>query len=344
MYSLGQLASLVGAKLIGDPEVRIASIAGLDQATENDISFLSSAKFRRYLKSSRAAAVIVSEADIDAVRGNALVVADPYLCFARVTALLYPEPALQPGVDATACVDSNCDIDSSAQIAAQAVIGPGCQIGKDVYIGPGCVLENNVSIGEGTRLVANVTVRKACRIGKRCILHPGAVIGADGFGFANEKGKWIKIAQIGTVVIGDDVEVGANTTIDRGALGDTVIADGVKLDNLIQVAHNVKIGEHTAIAAQTGIAGSTEIGSYCAIGGKVGIVGHLKITDRVTVTAMSLVTNSISEPGSYSSGVPAHPSGSWHRNFARIKKLDNMAKRLKRVEMRLDQESNKSQE
>jgi len=344
MYTLGQLAELLGAQLRGDKKVRISSAAGLDQAGDADLTFLGSIKFRHFLKSSKAAAIIVTAADADEVKGNALIVDNPYLCFAKALSLLYPEPDLVHGVHDSAVVDNDSHIASTAQIAANVYIAANCQIADEVFIGPGCVIEEGVSIGHATRLVANVTVRKHCQIGKNGIIHPGVVIGGDGFGFANEKGRWIKIAQIGKVVIGNDVEIGANTTIDRGAMGDTVISDGVKLDNLIQIAHNVKIGAHTAIAAQTGIAGSTVIGSYCAIGGQVGIVGHLQIADKVTITATSLVSQSILEPGSYSSGTPLQPTRHWHRNFARFKKLDNMAKRLNEVEMRLNQELNKSKE
>lgn len=344
MITLGKLASLLGVEWVGDENTPIRSVAGLDHAGKSDLTFLGSAKFRHHLKTSQAAAIIVKSSDVADVPGNALISENPYLCFAKALAFLYPEAPLESGIHPSAVVDASCDIAASAQICANVCIAANCQIADDVYIGPGCVIESGVSIGPATRLLANVSIGKGCRIGTRGVIHPGAVIGADGFGFANENGRWIKIAQIGSVLIGDDVEIGANTTIDRGAIGDTVIANGVKLDNLIQIAHNVKIGENTAIAAQTGIAGSTVIGSYCAIGGQVGIVGHLKIADRVTITATSLVSQSITESGSYSSGTPLQPTRNWHRNFARFKKLDNMAKRLNEVEMRLNQELNKSQE
>jgi len=344
MFTLGQLAGLLGATLKGDESVEIYSLAGLDQAGESDLTFLGSSKFRHHLKNCRAAAVIVKADDAELVSGNALVVDNPYLCFAKALSLFHPLPAVVGGKHPSAVVDDSCRIAETAQISANVVIAANCQIADGVFIGPGCVLENGVSIGKNTRLVANVTVCHDCQIGDNGIIHPGAVIGADGFGFANDKGRWIKIAQIGKVIIGDDVEIGANTTIDRGAMGDTIIGNGVKLDNLIQIAHNVKIGDHTAIAGQAGVAGSAEIGSYCAIGGQVGVVGHINITDKVTITATSFVTQSISEPGSYSSGVPLEPTRNWHRNFARFKKLDNMAKRLNDVEMRLNQETNKLKE
>ena len=344
MYKLGQLAALLNAKLVGDENAEIRSVAGLDHAGEFDLTFLGSAKFRRFVKTSKAGAIIVSEANAGAVPGNKLIADNPYLCFARAVAVLNPEPALVAGCHPSAVVDKSSVIAATAQIGANVYIAANCQIADDVYIGAGCVIEEGVTIAKSTRLLANVTVCKYCQIGANGIIHPGVVIGADGFGFANDAGRWIKIAQIGKVVIGDDVEIGANTTIDRGALSDTVIGNGVKLDNLIQIGHNVKIGEHTAIAAQTGIAGSTTIGSYCAIGGQVGIVGHIEIVDRVIITATSWVAQSISEPGSYSSGTPLEPTRNWHRNFARFKKLDNMAKRLNEVEMRLNQDLNKSKE
>jgi len=344
MYTLEQLAERLGVAYVGDKNTQLHSVAGLDQAGASDLTFLGSSKFRHYLKSSKAGAIIVRPADADQVEGNALIADNPYLCFAKALSVMFPEPVLVAGTHASAVVNSKCRIAKQVQIEAHVYIGPDCEIADDVYIGPGCVIEEGVKIGKGSRLIANVTIRKFCEIGCRAIIHPGAVIGADGFGFVNDAGRWIKIAQIGKVVIGDDVEIGANTTIDRGAIGDTVIGDGVKLDNLIQVAHNVKIGESTAIAAQTGIAGSTKIGSHCAIGGQVGIVGHIQIADKVTITAKSLVSQSIKESGSYSSGTPLEPTRNWHRNFARYKKLDNMAKRLKDVEMRLSQESNHSKE
>jgi len=344
MYTLEQLATLLGAQLKGDKDIQIHSLAGLDQAGESDLTFLGSSKFRQHLKSCKAAAVIVRAADAEAVSGNALIVDNPYLCFAKALSLFYPTPIAKGGIHPSAVVDDSSDIAASAQIAANVTVAANCQIADGVYIGPGCVIEEGVVIGKNTRLDANVTICKNSRIGMNSIIHPGVVIGSDGFGFANDNGRWIKIAQIGRAIIGDDVEIGANTTIDCGAMGDTVIGNGVKLDNLIQVGHNVKIGEHTAIAAQTGIAGSTVIGSYCAIGGQVGIVGHLTIADKVTITATTWVTQSILEAGSYSSGTPMEPTRNWHRNYARFKKLDNMAKRLNEVEMRLNQETNKSKE
>ena len=247
-----------------------------------------------------------------------------------------PERQFERGIHASATVAKDARVHPEAHIGAQCSIARGADIGPRAYVGPGCVVEENASIGEDTRLVANVTLCKYVRIGKRAILHPGVVIGADGFGIANDNGVWVKVPQIGSVVIGDDVEIGANTTIDRGALENTVIEDGVKLDNLIQVGHNVHIGAHTAVAACVAIGGSARIGKRCAIGGAASIGGHLEIADDVHLTATSAVPNSIKEAGVFSSGVPIiQENKAWKKNVARIRHLDEIARRLRAVEKRL---------
>jgi UDP-3-O-[3-hydroxymyristoyl] glucosamine N-acyltransferase len=249
---------------------------------------------------------------------------------------LYSEDDFCPGIHASAVVDATSQIHAEAAVAANCVIEAGAVVAADCQIGPGCVIGKNVTIGAGSRLHANVTLCHDVQIGCRVILHPGVVIGADGFGLADNNGEWVKVPQIGTAIIANDVEVGANTTIDRGAVGDTLIGNGVKLDNLIQIGHNVQIGEHTAIAACTAVAGSARIGKHCAIGGCVGIVGHLEIADNVTITGMSHVSQAIPHKGVYSSGTPLEENAKWHRNFIRLKQLDDMARRLKKLEKQLD--------
>lgn len=329
---LDELASHIGAELRGDGNKRIQRVATLTQAGAGDISFLANARYKKQLRTTAAGAVIVSPQYAEECPVDALLARDPYVAYAKVAALLNPRPSFEPGVHATAVVDP------SAQLGAGVFLGPQCVVGKDVevgegtYIGPGCILEEGVRIGPQGHLVARVTLCHGTQLGARSLVHPGVVIGSDGFGQANEKGRWIKVPQLGRVIIGDDVEIGANTTIDRGALEDTRIEDGVRLDNLIQVAHNVVIGAHTAIAACAGIAGSAKIGRHCAIGGGAGIAGHLEIADGVQVTAMSLITHSIREAGVYSSGVPFQENHLWQRNCVRFKQLDDMARRLKSLE------------
>lgn len=334
--TLGEIAARFGAELHGDPDCPVRRVAALDRAGEGDVSFLSSKRFRPHLANTRASAVILAADMRDACPVNALVTRDPYLLFARVASLLHPAPAPVPGIHPTAVIGEGCEIGAGASVGANAVIGDGARIGARVSIGAGSVVGAGVEIGADSVLAANVTVYPSVRIGARVLLHSGAVIGADGFGFANDRGSWVKIPQLGGVVIGDDVEIGANTTVDRGALGDTVIEEGAKLDNLVQIAHNVRIGAHTAIAGCVGIAGSTTIGKRCAIGGGAGISGHLRIADDVHLTGTTFVTQSISEKGVYSSGAPFEPASSWRRNYLRMRQLDDMARRIARLEASLD--------
>jgi UDP-3-O-[3-hydroxymyristoyl] glucosamine N-acyltransferase len=335
VLTLRELADRLGAELRGDPGCKIHRIGSLQTAGAGDISFLSNPHLRDLLTTCAASAVIVAPADAGALRGNGLIAQNPHAAFARVAAWLHPEPAAAPGVHPSAVVDPGARVHAQAWVGPQAVIEAGARIGAGCQIGPGCFVGRDASIGDGSRLVANVTICHQTQLGRNVIVHPGAVIGADGFGLADDQGRWLKVPQIGRVVIGDEVEIGANTTIDRGAIEDTVIGHGVKLDNLIQIAHNVQIGDHTAIAACTGIAGSTRIGRHCAIGGGVGIVGHLEIADNVTVTATSFVSQSIPAAGVYSSGTPLEENARWHRNYVRVKQLDDMAQRLRRLEKRM---------
>lgn len=337
-HSLRELAAAVGADCVGDADVQIDRIAPIQSAGLGAISFISNTRYRRYLKETKASAVIISPELAEESPVPALLSDNPYLAYARVAAMLYPEPAVSPGVHPTAVVAPDAEVAADAHVGPHCVIGEGCRIGAGTVIGPGSVIEHDVAIGEGTRLVARVTVCHGSRIGARCLLHPGVVIGSDGFGMANDGGRWEKIPQVGRTVLGNDVEIGANTTVDRGALEDTVIEEGVKLDNQIQVAHNVRIGAHTAVAGCVGIAGSTRIGRHCAIGGGVGIVGHLEIADNVTVTAMSLVTKSIRKAGVYSSGTPLLPNAEWQKNTVRFSRLDELARRIMALEKQLKEQ------
>ena len=333
--TLGQLAEHVGGHVHGNADCKINGVATLLNAKPGDISFLANPRYSRYLSATAASAVIVDGSFITACPTNALVVTDPYLSYARIAALMNPPETLSPGRHPTAVVSDGSRIDATAWIGPQCVIEEGVEIGAQVMVGPGCFIGRGSCIGAGSQLVANVTICHGTRLGQRVILHPGVVIGSDGFGLANDEEGWVKVPQLGGVIIGNDVEIGANTTVDRGTLDDTVIEDGVKLDNQIQVAHNVYIGAHTAIAGCTGIAGSARIGSHCIIGGGVGIVGHTEIADNVHITGMSFVAHSIRKPGVYSSGTPLEANHDWRRNYARFHHLDDMARRLRRVEAAL---------
>ncbi|PVV07934.1 MAG: UDP-3-O-(3-hydroxymyristoyl)glucosamine N-acyltransferase [gamma proteobacterium symbiont of Ctena orbiculata] len=327
--SLGDLADAVGAKLLGDQKTTITGVGTLQGAKPGEISFLSNPAYRRYLSTTQASAVILYEKDAADCPVSALVSDNPYLAYAKVAEKLFPHETFTPGVDVTAVVAGSSSIDSGAWIGPCSVIGEGVRIESGVYIGPGCVVEDNCRIGADTRLVANVTLCHDTRLGERCLIHPGAVLGADGFGLANDEGDWLKVPQLGRVWVGDDVEIGANTTIDRGALEDTILHDGVKLDNLIQIAHNVEIGRSTAMAGCSAVAGSTKIGSHCTIGGQTGLVGHLTIGDNVHFSAATLVTRSFREAGYYSGNLPAMENGAWKRVVARLRNLESMAKRMK---------------
>ena len=334
--TLGEIADLIGAELDGDPATLISGVATLINAEEGHISFLSNRRYRSHLESTRASAVILAGEDKSACPVSSLVVGNPYLSYARVVSFLYPEPAFTPGVHELASVSATASIHPGAGIGAHAHIGDNVKIHENVFIGPGCVLEEDVSVGSNCRLTANVTLCRGTILGERVRIHPGVVLGADGFGIANDGGQWLKIPQLGKVVIGNDVEIGANTTIDRGALEDTVIEDGVKIDNQVQIGHNVTIGAHTAIAGCVGIAGSTHIGRRCMIGGGAGISGHIEIGDDVIITAFSGVANSLAGPGVYSGAMASTDNKTWRKNIARFKHLDELARRLKRLEEKFD--------
>ena len=329
---LGQLAEFLGATLRGDGDKAISGLATLQEAGPGQVSFLANPQYRKYLVDTQASALLLKPADADHYVGDALLVPDPYLAYARISHLFDPKPKACAGVHPTAVIAADAQVDPAASVGAFAVIESGAQIAANVTIGAHCFIGARCEIGEGGWLAPRVTLYHDVRIGKRVVIQSGAVLGGEGFGFANEKGVWQKIAQIGGVLIGDDVEIGVNTAIDRGALADTRIGNGVKLDNQIQIAHNVQIGDHTAMAACVGISGSTRIGKHCMLAGGVGLVGHIDICDGVFITGMTMVTHSITEPGSYSSGTAMQPAAEWRKSAARLRKIDDMARRLQKVE------------
>ena len=329
---LDELAAHLGVPFRGDPRVRVSRVRDLPGAEPDCLAFLGDLKYRSDLPNTRAGVVILREQDADACPAAVLISPNPYLTFARAARLLYPRPPIQGGVHASAVVDPSARVDPSAWIGPTSVVEAGAWIGPRVFVGPGCILGEGVRVDEDSRLVARVTLCARTQVGKRALLHPGAVVGRSGFGFAKDGERWFRIPQVGRAVLGDDVEIGANTTVDRGAIEDTLIGDGVKLDNQIQIGHNVIIGENTAMAANTGISGSSRIGRNCTISGAVGMAGHLVIGDNVHFTGMAMVTRSFTEPGSYSSGIPAMPSGEWRRNVARFRHLDELSRRLKQLE------------
>ncbi len=331
-YSLREITGRLGGEVAGDPSVKVGQVATLEAAAPGDIAFLANERYLPQLKATRAGAVILGESARDATRLPRIVCANPYAYFARVSSLFNPERAAQPGTHPSAVVDATATVAGDAEVGPCAVIGRGARIGAGCVVGAGCYLGDGVTVGGGTRLHPNVTVYHDCVIGEHVILHSGVVIGADGFGIAKEEGKWLKIPQIGRVVIGNDVEIGANTTVDRGALDDTVIEDGVKLDNQIQVAHNVRIGANTAIAACVGIAGSARIGRNCTIGGASGIFGHTTIADGVTISTYTLITKSIDKPGTYTGAYPFEPHADWRKNAVQLRHLAELADRVRVLE------------
>ncbi len=330
--TLGQIAARFGLVLRGDPDALIERVAPLEDAGPGALSFLADPRHRRHLDATGATAVVVDAASAGACPGNALIAENPRAAYARIAAWMFPEPALQAGVHPSAVVGEGASLGPGVEVGAQAVVGTGARIGARALVGAGSVVGAGASIGEDTRLAARVTLYPGVSIGRRCLVHAGVVIGADGFGIAQDRDGWVKVPQLGSVVIGDDVEIGANTTIDRGAIGDTVIEDGVKLDNQIQVGHNVRIGAHTAIAACTGISGSTIIGKRCLISGQVGFTGHLTLADDVVVLGQSMVSHSIERAGVYSSSIPVSEAGPWRRIVARLRHLDELFDRVRRLE------------
>jgi len=336
-YTLGAIVERLGGELVGDAAVVVRQVAPLSSAQSWHISFLTNPKYRRQLQNCGAGAVIMGIAERDATDLPRILSDNPYAYFAKVSALLNPRHSEVPGIHPTAIVDQTASIPVSATIGAFAFVGAGVKVGERAVIGSGCHLGTDVEIGDDSLFYPQVVVYHGCVIGKRAILHSGAVIGADGFGIAMENGCWIKVPQIGRVVIGDDVEIGANTTVDRGALDDTIIEDDVKLDNQIQVAHNVHIGAHSAIAGCVGIAGSAKIGKYCTVGGSGMILGHLEIADRVNISAGTLVTKSIAKAGTYTSVMPFSVHQDWLKNAAHLRHLDKMAEKLSELEKKISE-------
>lgn len=331
-FPLSELVQRLGAELKGSGDIMISGLAALPEAREGDISFLSNSGYQAILESSQASAVVVRQQDASMVSCAAVIVDDPYLAYARLSQWFDNRPVPDATVHPSASVDPSARLGGQVSVAANAVIGKNVVIGDETEVGAGCFIGDNTVIGSHGVLNPNATVFHNVVIGDRVRILSGAVIGGDGFGYAPDNGRWERIAQLGGVVIGNDVSIGANTCVDRGALGDTIIEDNVILDNLIQIAHNVKVGSGTAMAGCVGIAGSTEVGKNCMLAGGVGLAGHLKLTDGVQIMGMTLVTNSIDEPGVYASGMPHLPVKQWRRNATRFKQLDALAKRLQKLE------------
>ena len=335
--TLGDLVQDLGGELLGPPDQPVTRIAPLDAADPGCISFLANPKYRAQLQSTQAGCVIVSPAvrDEAVARGGAAIITDdPYLYFARLSQWWAKRvrPRAAPSIHPSAVIDASATLGADVDIGPLAVIEAGAVIGDGVIIGPHCVVGARACIGADTRLAARVTIGFDCVIGERGILHSGVVIGADGFGFAPVKGRWEKIEQLGTVRIGDDVELGANTCVDRGALGDTILEEGVKLDNLVQIAHNVKVGAHTAMAGCVGVAGSTTIGKHCTVGGSGMILGHLTLADHVHISAGTLISRSIAKPGQYTGIFPSDDNASWEKNAATLRQLHSLRERLRALE------------
>lgn len=332
--SVAQLAEALGLEYRGDGTRPLARVATLEEAGGDSLSFATGARYRKALRATAAAAVIVPAELADEAPCALLLAEDAHRAYARAAALLHPPRAARPGVHPSAAVEPTALLGEGIEIAAQAVVEGGAVLGDGAVIGAGCFVGAGSEIGAGTRLHPRVCVYHDCRIGRDCLIQSGAVIGSDGFGYAAGEDGWLHVPQVGRVLIGDGVEIGANSTVDRGAIGDTLIGDGVIIDNQVHVAHNVRIGEHTAIAGCVGIAGSAVIGARCTIAGAAVVLGHLELVDGVHITAMSLVSHSIRQPGRYSSGTPLEENRNWRRNSVRFKQLDQLARRLGLLEKR----------
>ncbi|RZA18729.1 MAG: UDP-3-O-(3-hydroxymyristoyl)glucosamine N-acyltransferase [Lysobacteraceae bacterium] len=325
VFAASELAQRFELELVGEDR-QVHGVGTLSTATAQQLSFLANPRYRSQLAESAAGVVVLRADDAAGCTTTALVARDPYVAFARISALFERRPVRQAGIHPSAAIDPSASVDPAASIGPHVSIGARSRIDAGAIIGPGCVIGDDCEVGADCELVARATLVARVRLGKRVLVHPGAVLGADGFGIAMDHGRWTKVPQLGGVVVGDDCEIGANTTIDRGALGDTVLEEDVRLDNQIQVGHNVRIGAHTAMAGCSAVAGSATIGRHCLVGGGAGILGHLEVCDRVVITAMSLVTHSIREPGEYSSGTPLMDNRSWRRSAARFKQLDRIAR------------------
>lgn len=330
--SLGELAKRFGCELIGDPEVMIGRVGSLQNAGPDALSFLSASGFKRQLSSTKAAAVVLRATDAADCPTAALVNDDPYACYARMAAAISPPPVYQPGVHPSASIDPIATIAASAHIAANAVIEGNAIVGENTYIGACTVVGPGCVIGDHCQLKANVTFVRDVRVGSRCIFHSGSVIGADGFGNAMTADGWVKVPQLGGVLIGDDVEIGSCTSVDCGAIDDTVIENGVRIDNQIQIGHNVHLGEHTAVAASAAIAGSARIGKRCLIAGMAGVAGHIEICDDVTIMGKGMVSKNITRPGAYASNFPVEDVHIWNKRVALFRRLDKLLDRISKLE------------
>lgn len=332
---LADLAQQLDARMHGDGAITISGVASVQSAKQGQITFLTNPQYREHLNQCQASAIVVTEEDLKWWSGNALVVTDPYAVYARLAQILDTTPKPAESVAATAVISPQATLGANVAIGHHAVIEDGAVLADNVIIGAGCFIGKNSQIGANSRLWANVTIYHEVVIGSDCLIQSGTVIGSDGFGYANNSGNWIKIPQLGTVIIGDRVEIGACTTIDRGALDNTVIGNGVIIDNQCQIAHNVIIGENTAVAGGVIMAGSLKIGSYCMIGGASVINGHMEICDKVTVTGMGMVMRPITEPGIYSSGIPLQPNKAWRKTAATVLKIDDLSKKIKAIERKI---------
>lgn len=340
-FTLEDLSARFQLELRGERDRVITGVGTLEQASESQISFLANVKYRSQLDATRAGAVILRAEDAEHCPTNCLVAKDPYLAYARLAVLFDPRPAPRPGIHPSAVIDPSARLGRDVSIAPNAVIGPDCVVGDRSVIGPCTVLDSHVTIGQDCRLYSNISLGYGVRLGDRVIVHSGAVIGADGFGIAFATDHWEKVPQLGNVVIGSDCEIGANATIDRGAIGDTVLEDDVRTDNQVHIAHNAFVGAHTAMAGQSGVSGSGRVGRYCLLAGRAGVAGHIEIADRTTVAALSVIFNSVSEPGTtWSSQLKAQPLKDWQRNVARLRKLDDLARRLAKIENNLEKKTN----
>ncbi|WP_194437479.1 UDP-3-O-(3-hydroxymyristoyl)glucosamine N-acyltransferase [Vibrio fluminensis] len=337
--TLAELATITGGELHGDAAATVTMVAPMDKAQQGHVTFLSNPKYAKHLAECQATIVMVKGAQLEQCQGNALVVDDPYVAFAKVAQALDSTPKAASTIAPSAVIAVTATIGANVSVGANAVIEEGVELGDNVVIGAGCFIGKHAKIGNNTQLWANVSIYHQVEMGSDCLVQSNTVIGSDGFGYANEKGEWIKIPQLGTVRIGNRVEIGACTTIDRGALDDTVIADNVIIDNQIQIAHNVEIGYGTAMAGGTIVAGSTKIGKYCIIGGASVINGHIEIVDGVTITGMGMVMRGIDEKGMYSSGIPLQTNKEWRKTATRVHRIDEMNKRLKAVEKQLEEKT-----
>ncbi|MFT7260174.1 MAG: UDP-3-O-[3-hydroxymyristoyl] glucosamine N-acyltransferase [Glaciecola sp.] len=331
-YSLQELAQHIGGELQGDANAMITSMGTLEGARSGQMSFLTSSKYKNAMSNTKATAVILKEIDAEFCSTNKIIHADPYVGFAKAAQLLDSTPTPETGISEFARIHSSANIGENASIAAGVIIERNVKIGKNATIGANTVVGEEVQIGDDVNLRANITIYHRVILGNRVSIHSGTVVGSDGFGYANDKGVWVKIPQTGTVVVGDDCEIGANTCIDRGALDNTIIGNDVIIDNLVQIAHNVTIGEHSCICGGTGIAGSSNIGKYVVIAGTCVVNGHIDICDKVQITGFSMVTKSITQPGVYSSGMPVQPNREWQKNTVRLRQIDKLVERVKTLE------------